>query len=110
MTAVPTSDEAPVRDRSADGAAAYRPASAHSVTVFTTPWCGYCRSLKRNLDSLGVSYREVNIEDEPEAALLVSRVNGGNQTVPTVLFADGTTLTNPPASEVARRIGVAVGS
>jgi mycoredoxin len=75
-----------------------------TVTIFTTPWCGYCRRLKRELDEQGIPYEEVNIEADPEAADLVARVNGGNQTVPTVLFPDGRTLTNPPASAVIARL------
>ena len=31
-------------------------------------------------------------------------VNGGNQTVPTVKFADGSTLTNPSAGEVKAKL------
>lgn len=69
-------------------------------TIFTTVWCGYCRRLKSQLDRLGVGYREVDIERDPAAAELVSKANGGNHTVPTVLLPDGTTLTNPSVDEV----------
>ena len=31
-------------------------------------------------------------------------VNGGNQTVPTVVFPDGTALTNPSAAQVKARL------
>ena len=31
-------------------------------------------------------------------------VNGGNQTVPTVVFPDGTALTNPSAAQVRERL------
>lgn len=72
-------------------------------TLYTTQWCGYCVRLKRQLDRLGVPYREVDIEHDPAAAHFVASVNGGNQTVPTVRFADGTVATNPAAAEVARR-------
>jgi mycoredoxin len=49
----------------------------------------------KQLDREGVSYDVVDIEQVPEAADYVMSVNGGNQTVPTVVFGDGTALTNP---------------
>ncbi|HEV7949817.1 MAG TPA: mycoredoxin [Glaciihabitans sp.] len=78
---------------------------AGSVTMFTTSWCGYCKNLKRQMDKAGVSYTEVNIEEVAGTAELVASVNGGNQTVPTLLFADGTSATNPSLAEVQSRLG-----
>jgi len=74
------------------------------VTMYTTDWCGYCVRLKRGLDEAGISYREVNIERDEDAALRVMQVNGGNQTVPTLEFADGSALTNPSVRDVAHRL------
>jgi mycoredoxin len=74
------------------------------VTMYSTTWCGYCRRLKLQLDSAGVAYDEVNIERDPEAAEFVEGVNGGNQTVPTVRFADGTALTNPSLAQVTAKL------
>lgn len=75
-----------------------------AVTVLTTPWCGYCRRLKAQLADAGVPFREVDVEDHPHAAALVERVNGGDRTVPTVLFADGSAATNPSLREVGERL------
>ncbi|MCG2623787.1 NrdH-redoxin [Arthrobacter sp. I2-34] len=74
--------------------------------MFSTSWCGYCRRLKSQLDSQGIGYREINIEDVPGTAELVEKINGGNQTVPTLLFPDGSSATNPSLSEVRERLGV----
>lgn len=74
------------------------------LTMYTTTWCGYCRRLKSQLDRAGIAYAEVDIEQDPGAARLVERVNGGNQTVPTLVFADGSALTNPSVREVERRL------
>lgn len=76
-----------------------------TVTMFSTTWCGYCRRLKSQMDAAGVSYSEVNIEEHPDAAAFVEQVNGGNQTVPTVLFPDGTAATNPSLAQVKERLG-----
>ena len=70
------------------------------VTMFSTVWCGYCRRLKGQMERAGIDYVEVDIERFPAAAELVMSVNGGNQTVPTVLFADGSALANPSLAQV----------
>ncbi|MET4059099.1 mycoredoxin [Arthrobacter sp. UYP6] len=79
---------------------------AGSITMFSTSWCGYCRRLKSQLDAAGIGYNEVNIEDVDGTAELVAEINGGNQTVPTVIFPDGSSATNPSAAEVKARLGV----
>jgi mycoredoxin len=74
------------------------------LVMFTTTWCGYCVRLKRFLDREGIAYREVNIEEDPEAAAFVMNVNGGNRTVPTLRFPDGGALTNPSPAEITERL------
>ena len=78
--------------------------AAGTITMFSTTWCGYCRRLKTQLDREGIGYTEVNIEEVPQAADYVMEVNGGNQTVPTVIFPDGTAATNPSLAEVKARL------
>lgn len=75
-----------------------------SITMYSTSWCGYCRRLKGALDREGISYAEVNIEQVPGAAEYVESVNNGNQTVPTVVFPDGSAATNPSLAEVKARL------
>ena len=72
--------------------------------MYSTPWCGYCHRLKRQLDKAGISYTEVDIEQEPEAAGVVERINNGNQTVPTVVFSDGTAMTIPSLVEITDKL------
>ena len=80
-----------------------------SVIMYTTPWCGYCNRLKTVLKASGISYDEVDIEQDTAAAQFVGSVNGGNQTVPTLKFADGSTLTNPAASEIEAKLAELAG-
>ena len=77
---------------------------AGTITMFSTPWCGYCSGLKVGLDGAGIDYNEVNIERHPAGADYVMSVNGGNQTVPTVVSPDGTSATNPSLAEVRLRL------
>ena len=74
------------------------------ITMFSTTWCGYCRNLKGQLEREGIPYREVNIEDVEGTAELVASINGGNQTVPTLIFPDGSTATNPSLADVKSRL------
>ena len=76
------------------------------LTMYSTPWCGYCHRLKSQLDREGIAYEVVDIEQDPTAADFVMSVNGGNQTVPTLVFPDGSALTNPSLAQVKDRLGV----
>ncbi len=73
-------------------------------TIFTTTWCGFCARLKSQLARAGVGYDEVDIESNPDAAVLVAQINQGNLTVPTVLFGDGSAMTNPSVREVSGKL------
>jgi mycoredoxin len=70
------------------------------LTMFSTPWCGYCVRLKRALEREGIEFDEVDIERDEAAADFVMTLNAGNATVPTLVLPDGRTLTNPPLPEL----------
>lgn len=74
------------------------------LTMYSTRWCGYCHRLKSQLDRESIAYRVVDIEHEPAAAAFVAGVNGGNHTVPTVRFPDGSALTNPTITDIRNRL------
>ncbi|CAB4336384.1 MAG: mycoredoxin [Actinobacteria bacterium] len=76
------------------------------LTMYSTPWCGYCKRLKSQLDREGIAFDEVDIEQDPQAAAYVMEVNGGNQTVPTVVFPDGSARTNPSLKDVKELLGL----
>jgi mycoredoxin len=78
------------------------------LTMYSTTWCGFCHRLATQLDREGISYQVIDIEGDAAAADYVMSVNGGNQTVPTVRFADGTALTNPSIVDVRERLAAAV--
>jgi mycoredoxin len=82
-------------------------AAPAAVTMYTTPWCGYCVRLKKMMQLEGIEYAEVDIERDPAAAEIVMKANGGNQTVPTLVFADGTALTNPSIAQVKSQLAEA---
>jgi mycoredoxin len=73
--------------------------------MYTTSWCGYCVRLKKLMQREGIEFAEVDIEHDAAAADLVVQANGGNRTVPTLLFLDGTALTNPSIDQVKSQLG-----
>ena len=75
-----------------------RPAHA-SITLYTRPGCRYCFLLRQRLRLRRLTFTEINIWTEPDAAAAVRTVAGGNETVPTVHVA-GEWLINPRAEHV----------
>ena len=57
---------------------------AKKIVVYTTPWCGDCKTAKRFLGERGIAYEEIDIEQHPEAAGIVMRLNDGMRKVPTL--------------------------
>lgn len=78
--------------------------AAAALTLYTTTWCPFCTRLKKLLDEKEIGYTEIDVEADAEAAAFVESVNDGNRVVPTALYSDGTTATNPPASEVRKKL------
>lgn len=77
---------------------------APDFIMYTTPWCGYCHRLKSQLKREGIEFGEVDIEQDPASAQIVEKANGGNQTVPTLVFADGSALTNPSVAQIKSKL------
>lgn len=78
-------------------------------TLYSTPWCGYCHRLKGQLEREGIGFEVVDIEKRPDAAEIVADANGGNQTVPTLVFEDGSALTNPSVAQVRDKLEALAG-
>jgi mycoredoxin len=75
-----------------------------AVTMYSTQWCGYCHRLRSQLDREGISYEVVDIETVADAVSIVEKVNNGNQTVPTLVYADGSAQTNPSVADVKAKL------
>ena len=74
------------------------------VVIYWRPGCVFCTALRRRLGGRGRRATWINIWTDDEAAAFVRSVNGGNETVPTVVI-DGVAHTNPPAEKVREAIG-----
>ena len=82
--------------------------SPSSFTMYSTPWCGYCHRLKSQLEREGiregVEFEVVDIEQDPAAVEIVAAANNGNHTVPTLVYSDGTSQTNPSLLQVKDKL------
>ena len=75
-----------------------------TIKVYSTTWCGDCVRSKRTLDQHGVDYQDINIENDPSAVALVKRINRGSRSVPTIVFPDDSTLTEPNSRELTDKL------
>jgi len=74
------------------------------ITVYSTSWCGDCRRSRKVLQAMGVSYTDIDIEEHPEAAEIVRKLNNGAQSVPTILFPDGSVLVEPSNAVLEQKL------
>jgi mycoredoxin len=81
-----------------------QPTGQEKIKMYATTRCGDCRRAKRWFDAQGIPYDYINIEEDEEAAEFVVRVNHGMQSVPTILFPDGSVLVEPSTRELAAKI------
>jgi mycoredoxin len=76
------------------------------LTMYSTTWCGPCKRLKSDLEKSGIPFIQIDIESDEAAASLIESINNGNRTVPTLVFADGTSMTNPSVTRVKEHLGL----
>jgi mycoredoxin len=72
------------------------------ITVYIRPWCGSVMRVKRWLDQRGIPYTEIDITKDEQAARTVEELNGGYQSVPTILFDGEYVATEPSTAELER--------
>lgn len=78
------------------------------ITMYSADWCGDCRRSKRLMDELSVAYTLIDVENDRAAADKVQEINGGAQSIPVIVFADGTHLTEPSDIDLKAKL-VAMG-
>jgi len=69
--------------------------SGKEITMYSADWCGDCVRSRRLLDELNITYTLIDIEADSKAADKVIEINGGMRSIPVIVFADGTHLTEP---------------
>jgi mycoredoxin len=75
-----------------------------TITIYGTPWCGDCRRALRVLDQHQANYHYVDIETDDIARNYIERINRGYQSVPTILFPDGSILVEPSSATLSEKL------
>ena len=75
------------------------------ITIYVRPWCGSVMRVKRWLDQRGIPYTEIDITKDREAARYVEELNGGYQSVPTILADGRHAATEPSTAELEQLFG-----
>jgi mycoredoxin len=75
-----------------------------AITVYGTPWCGDCKRALRVLDQHQAAYHYVDIEVDDAARSYVERINRGYQSVPTILFPDGSVMVEPSSAALLQKL------
>lgn len=78
--------------------------SNKKIIFYGADWCPDCRRSKQFLDGRGVAYEYINIEEDPDAAEKVDKINNGNQSIPTIVFPDGKILIEPSDKELEKAL------
>jgi glutaredoxin-like protein len=72
--------------------------------MYSADWCGDCRRSKRLLDSLNVEYNLIDVEADVSASDKVIEINGGQRSIPVIVFPDGTHLTEPSDNDLKAKL------
>jgi len=78
--------------------------SKSEITMYSADWCGDCRRSKRLMDELNVAYTIIDVENDAAAAEKVQEINGGAQSIPVIVFADGSHLNEPSDLELKAKL------
>ena len=76
------------------------------IEIYGTRWCGDCSRSKRLMDKYSVTYNWTDIDEHPEFQDLVKSINNGRNVVPTIIFPDGSSLSEPSDSELMKKLGL----
>lgn len=75
-----------------------------TVVMYGTAWCSDCRRARRVFEQTQTEFSYIDIEQDDAAREYVEQINNGNQSVPTILFPDGTILVEPSSAALASKL------
>ena len=75
-----------------------------NIVFYSTSWCGDCRRARQVFSQMNVEYTEVTIDADRQAETFVKQVNRGNRSVPTIVFPDGSMLTEPDNVSLSNKL------
>lgn len=79
---------------------------AQKLRVIGASWCPDCKRAKTFLGQHRIEFDWIDMESDPTAQAEVERINGGKRIIPTIIFSDGSILTEPSNDELAEKLGI----
>ena len=74
------------------------------IILYGTSWCGDCRRARQIFAQMNVSCLDIDIDADKQAEAFVKQINRGNRSVPTIVFPDGSTLTEPDNVSLSNKL------
>lgn len=68
--------------------------------MYSTQYCSDCLRAKKFFESNNITFQLVNLEGNRDATEFVMQINNGFQSVPTIIFPDGSILVEPSWDEL----------
>lgn len=82
--------------------------SQPNIIVYGADWCPDCRRSKNFLNEKNIAFMWIDVDQDQAAEALVREKNNGNRVIPTIIFEDGSFLSEPSNEDLANKIGVPV--
>jgi thioredoxin reductase (NADPH) len=76
------------------------------IRIYGASWCPDCRRAKRFLGDQRIPYEWHDVEVDPDGVRIVHERNNGNNIIPTIVFPDGSHLSEPSNEELADKLGL----
>lgn len=78
----------------------------NEIVMYGANWCPDCRRAKQFFGEHHIQYTYIDIEEQPETVDLIKEMNNGMRIIPTILFPDGSKMTEPSNAELAAHLGI----
>jgi mycoredoxin len=80
--------------------------STENITLYVSNWCAHSRSVERFFERNNVLVKKIRIDGDDEARAELIALNNGYASVPTLVLADGTVLTEPSINQLRQKLGL----
>ena len=80
-----------------------------NITLYTSRWCPHSITVETFLKRKGIAFERISIDHDKESRDRLIRLNNGYASVPTLVFADGTKLTEPSLGQLRRKLSLPQG-
>jgi mycoredoxin len=78
--------------------------NSETITMYGTPTCPMVGPVKRMLNRAQAKFDYVNIAADDAGRQHVQAINNGYESVPTLVFTDGSTLTEPSSTQLKTKL------